>query len=353
LNRHRLNGRAPPNNEPRLPVRLAPVKIRLNPLILGAFIVGGIVLAVVALLALGSTNIFKPTGHFLMYLPDSAQGVGPRTAISLEGVRVGQVDQIHVLYERQTRKSIVSVVCRITENLLTDVHGRQINLTDPSTIQDLVAEGLFAQVQTSGLVGSKFIELGFNPVSAPTMPTDMPASPYPVIPTVPSTMSELTDNISHILSKIREMDFPGISQRLEDVLASARRQIGELETNRLTTHISDAAASFDHFMSSPDLHQAVTRIQTAAGSLQTLVTNLNSQVPPVVTNLNTTLASAGQTVQDLRDFLALRNELGQQMQDLLKQLNRTARAIEQLADFLERHPNALITGRAPGSSTSP
>jgi len=321
------------------------VKIHLNPLILGAFVIGATVLAVVSFLALGSTNIFRPTGHFIMYLPNSAQGVGPGTGVSLEGVRVGQVDRIKVLYDRETRKSLVGVVCRITENLLTDVHGKQINLTNPRAIRDLVSEGLFAQVQTSGLVGAQFIELGFNPSSTPTRPSRLPAASYPVIPTVPSAMSELTDDFSRILSQLRKIDFSGISEQLEDLLSSARRQIGELETNRLTTHISAAAASFDQFMSSPDLHDALGHVQTAAADLQTLVTNLNTQVQPLATNLNTTLGSAGETVQDLRDFINLRNQLGQQTQDLLRQLDHTARAIEQLANFLERHPNAFITGR--------
>lgn len=333
-------------HEPSFSTPFFPVKIRLNPLLLGAFIIGAVVLTVVGFLTLSSANIFRPTGHFIIYLSNSAQGVTAGTGVRLKGVRMGQVDEVRVLYDPRTRASLVSVVCRITENLLTDSHGKRINLTDRRTLEDLISDGLYAQVQTSGIVGAKFIELGFNSPSTPTVPPGLPPARYPVVPTVPPTMAEVTEDISHILSKLRGTDFQGIAQHIEDVLASARRQLGELETNRLTAHVSSAAASFDQFMSSPDLHEAVTRIQTAAASLQTLVTNLNTQVQPLSTNLNATLASASETAQNLRDVLALRNQLGQQMQDLLRQLNNTARAIQQLADFLERHPNALITGRA-------
>ncbi len=322
------------------------MKIRLNPLLLGAFIVGGVVLAVVAFLALGSTNVFHPTGHFVFYLTDSAEGLGPGTPVSLRGVRVGQVDGIRVLYDRQTRQSLVAVVCRINEDLLTDTKGRQISLTNPHTLRELISEGLVAQVQTAGIVGAKFIDLSFNSTSAPTSLAGLPPSPYPVVPTVPSTMAEVTEDISRVLSHLRETDFPGIARQIEAVLASARRQIGELETNQLTSHVSAAAASFSQFMSSPDLRDAVAHIHAAAASLQTLVTNLNTQVQPLATNLNATLASAGESAQSLRDLVALRNQLGQQTQDLLKQLDQTARTFEQFADVLERHPNALLTGRA-------
>lgn len=322
------------------------MKIRLNPLILGAFIVGAAVLAVVAFLSLGSTNIFHPTGHFIFYLPNSAQGVNAGTAVRLEGVRVGQVDDVRVLYDRQSRKSFVGVVCRINFNLLTDLHGRKINLTNRRVLEQLIADGLFAQVQTSGIVGAKYVEIGFHSAVKPISLEGLSSAKYPVVPTVPSTMSELTDSLSSILDNLRKTDFTGLAQQATDAIASARRQLDELETNRMTAHISTAAESLDRFMTSPDLQRAVTHIQAAATELQQLATNLNTQVSPLATNLNRTLASAGETARNLRDFVALRNQLGQQTQDLLKQLDRTARSIEQLADFLERHPNALLTGRA-------
>jgi phospholipid/cholesterol/gamma-HCH transport system substrate-binding protein len=328
------------------------VKIRLNPFILGAFIVGAVVLAVIGFLALSSTNIFQPAGHFVIYLPNSAQGIAAGTGVRLQGVRVGQVDQLHVLYDRQSRKSFVSVLCRINENLLSDVQGHPVNLTNRRTIRHLISDGLFAQVQTAGIVGAKYIELGFNASSPPTTPTGLPPAPYPIVPTVPGTMTEVMDDISGIMSKLRSLDLQGLVQRLDDVLAGARRQLGELETNQLTTHISSAATSFGQFMSSTNLRDTVTQLQAAAVGLQTLATNLNTQVQPLATNLNTTLVSANETAQNLRDLLALRNQLGQQTQDLLRQFDQTARAIQQLADFLQRHPNALITGRA-GPTGSP
>lgn len=322
------------------------MKIRFNAVLLGSFIVGALALAVAAFLALGSSNLFRPTGHFIFYLSNSAAGLAEGTAVNLEGIRIGQVNTIKVLYDRHTKKSIVGVVCRVSRNLLTDLEGRKIPLTHPDVIRQLVNEGLYAQVQSAGVVGAKFVELGFNPPSPAFTPSGLPRSRYPVVPSLPSTMTRLTDNITGIVSKLRKTDFEGAVKQLQQVLASVNRQVGELETNRLTSHLSSAAASIDRFMTSADLHRAVARIQATAGDLQTLVTNLNSQVQPLATNLNATVVSAGETAQNLRDLLALRNQLGQQTQDLLKQFDRTARTVEQLADFLERHPNALITGRA-------
>lgn len=328
------------------------MKIRLNPLLLGAFITGAFALAIALLLGLGPVSLFHPVGHFTFYLPRSDQGVTMGTAVSLDGVRVGQVERVRIFYDRANHQSLVGVTCRISKDLLTDLQGRPIRLTDRHTLTNLVSQGLVAQVQTTGLVGAKYIELGFDPAAKPIVLANLPSSPYPVIPTVPSTMSELTGSISGILANIRQIDFHALMQQVNGVLVAARGQINELGTNQLTDHLSAAAQSFGNFMNSSDLHGAVTRLRDAAVNFQNLVTNINAQVRPVGTNLNATLVSARQSVQELHDLLTLRNQLGEQTQELLQQLNQTARSIEQLSDFLQRHPNALLTGRAR-QNTSP
>jgi paraquat-inducible protein B len=326
------------------------VKIRLNPLILGAFIVGGVVLAVVGFLALNKSSIFGPTGHFVFYLSGSAQGLSAGTAVRLQGVRVGEVDKLRLVYDRKARKLAVAVECSTTKIVLTDTQGRHIDLTNPRTLKELISEGLVAQVQTAGLVGAKFVELGFNPSPAPAPAAGLPESQYPVVPTVPSTMAELTKDLSGVLAHLREADIPGIAQEAHAVLASVRRQVSELETNHLAAHVSDAAASLGQFMSSRELSGALEHIRAAAVGIQNLAAKLDTQVSPLVKNADTALTSANQVAQDLRDVLAQRNQLGQQTQDLLNQLDQTARSIQQLADFLERHPNALLIGRAPPTS---
>jgi paraquat-inducible protein B len=50
-------------------------------------------------------------------------------------------------------------------------------------------------------------------------------------------------------------------------------------------------------------------------------------------------------VQSLRDLLAPDSSLRHELTLALEQLAGAAQSISALAEFLERHPNALITGR--------
>ncbi|HTV61106.1 MAG TPA: MlaD family protein [Verrucomicrobiae bacterium] len=323
------------------------MKIRFNSLLLGVFFIGGVGLAIMALLGLGS-RLFHPAGHFVFYLPRSAGGLDEGSGVRLDGVRVGQVEQICVYYDQDKEESFVGVICEIDKNLLTDPKGHRIRLTDSKSLRSLVSRGLFAQVQTAGLVGTEYVELGFNSSTPAIAQTGLPASPYPVVPTVPATLSELTGNISEIVSNLHQIDYHGIVQQINGVLTAARGQIDELQTNRLTDHLSNAAQSVGNFMNSPDLRQAVGRLKGAITALQSLETNLNAQIAPTGTNLNETLESARESAESLEDFLNSRNQMGEQTEELMNQLNQTAHSIEQLSDFLQQHPNALITGRTKG-----
>lgn len=327
------------------------MKIRLNPLLLGAFVTGAVVIVICALLGLGTIS-FHPISHFVMYLPRSTSGVSQGTAVNLAGVRVGEVQSVRVFYNHKTHHSVVAVICVIKRSLLTDLDGQNIPITDENTFKKMVSQGLFAQIQTSGLVGAKYVELAFGPSSPPIQLPETPNLPYTVVPSVPSTMSKLSGTVSDLISNLGQIDFSNTIHEINTTLASARRQINDLHTGRLANNVSTAAKSFGTFMNSSDLRRTVTQLQTAAANFQNLVTNLNAQVQPAGTNLVATLDEARKSAQELNNLLGLRNQLGEQTHDLLDQLNQTARAIERLADFLQRHPNALITGRTQPSSDS-
>lgn len=317
-----------------------------NPFILGFFIIGGFGLAVLAFLTIGTTNIWRPSGRFTIYMTDSVQGIATGTDVRFQGIRVGEVDSMRIIYDRQACKSTVAVVCSVNKDILDDSAGRPIHITSNGVLRKLIAEGLRAQIDTAGIVGEKFVELDFKPSAQAIEFAGLPASQFPVVPTVRSTMSQITDNVSRIVDRLKETDIAGMAEQAKDVLQSARNELDQFQTNNVAGQISSAAASFGQFMKSSDLRETVTRIDDAALQLRGLITNLDARVPPLATNLDKTLGATGDTLRDVGDFISLRNELGEQTRQLMEQLDQTARDIQQLADFLDRHPNALIAGRA-------
>jgi paraquat-inducible protein B len=83
-----------------------------------------------------------------------------------------------------------------------------------------------------------------------------------------------------------------------------------------------------------------------------VLAKLDGQVEPAGKELTETLAQAktaiesfNQTATAARKFIASHAGIGDELVGTLEQINEAADAVKRLADFLERNPNALITGK--------
>ena len=86
--------------------------------------------------------------------------------------------------------------------------------------------------------------------------------------------------------------------------------------------------------------------------MQKLIQRLDRQVDPLANNLGQTsaevrktLASVDQTLKTLQGTLAPGSPVPVEMARALQQLADAARAIRDLADVLERHPNSVLFGK--------
>jgi paraquat-inducible protein B len=79
--------------------------------------------------------------------------------------------------------------------------------------------------------------------------------------------------------------------------------------------------------------------------VQKLAANLDTQVEPVSAELVRSLHSFHDAAQSVQNLLGPQSGLGDEASKTLRQLTQTAESLQALADFLERNPNALITGK--------
>jgi paraquat-inducible protein B len=73
---------------------------------------------------------------------------------------------------------------------------------------------------------------------------------------------------------------------------------------------------------------------------------LGDDLRNTIATLNQTLVSAHRTVDNADKLIQPDSVLGAQLGDTLQEVTRAARGLRGLADYLERHPEALIRGKA-------
>ncbi len=331
------------------------MKTKFSPAVVGAFVLGALVLALAALLTIGGINPFVRPERFEVFFYEPIQGLELGSPVKLRGVRVGRVVDLNVRYNPRSNESVVAVVCELDKNAIRDAQGADLDVTAPGELKSLVARGLRGQLAVASLAtGPLFVELDFyDPKSYPPPPVPGPAS-YPVVPSVPSLISEFQSNVSEILGEMHRVDFEGLSNDLKALLVTARRDADGLDLRGLVAQWTATGAALESVANSPQIPQALATANAALADLRATLATLNGQAAVSGRELQATLARTQATLrefdaaaQSVRHFVDAQRDLGGDVGQTLAQLSAAAESVRRLADFLERNPNALIAGRRP------
>ncbi len=329
------------------------MKTKVGPAIVGAFVIGAFVLGVIGLLAFGGVSFFSKPQRFVVYFDESVHGLDLGSPVKLSGVRVGRVVDLNVRYDKPNNHSVVGVVCELNRNMITDSKGAQVDVSSKVELQKLVDSGLRANLDVLGLAtGLLFVELDFRP-PGDYPPPALPFTPkYVVVPAVPSAISEFRANLTEILNDVKKIDFAGISAEFKGVLVDARKQLNALDLKATIAQWQRTGAQFEALAASPEIKQSFTNLNAAITDLRGLLAHIDSQVAPTGTELTATLSQAktaletfNATAVTAQRFIASQSGFGDEAAMTLERLRSAAEAVQRLADFLERNPQALISGK--------
>jgi paraquat-inducible protein B len=141
-----------------------------------------------------------------------------------------------------------------------------------------------------------YVALDFFPKAAPVK-VDLNRKPVE-LPTVPNTLDELQLQVADIAKKLDKIPFDQIGNNLNDALKHADKLFQQLDT----------------------------------------------QVAPQARD---TLSAAKQTFTTAEATLQQDSPLQSDVRGALKELTRTLQSLNNLADYMERHPESLLRGK-PG-----
>jgi paraquat-inducible protein B len=132
-------------------------------------------------------------------------------------------------------------------------------------------------------------------------------------------------------------------------LDTSLSQLNMAELNAGATNLFAAA---HRLVAIPDLTNSLASLRQTLDKAGTLVKRIEGRVDPLADNLTKTLDDTQKTLADLRGgVLGLSALLGSdssfrsELRQALEELGNASHAIADLAEFLERHPNAVVTGR--------
>jgi paraquat-inducible protein B len=263
---------------------------------------------------------------FVAYTTDSVAGLGRGSPVNFFGMQVGLVTEVKLQIQPDGSARV---------RIAFDIQPERVYPTDeihldqvPSLTRNLVGRGLRAQVETSNyLTGQRDLSLAFFP-DAPQATVGQEGDAL-VIPTQSGDFASILQSAGQFMGKLNQLPLDQIASNLNDTLRSLDQTVGGPELKNAIQSLSSTFATVQDFV-----RRANTGLTPALNRLPAIA----QQVQDTVTRANRVLGSVDTGYGANSDFK-------RDVDRLLWQVNDTARSIRLLADFLDRHPEALIRGR--------
>ena len=146
---------------------------------------------------------------------------------------------------------------------------------------------------------------------------------------------------------------PSQSGGLDNILTSLSDLTGKLNQIPFTDighNVSHLVSTLDQTVGSPQVKQAIRSLQDVLNQTSDLVRKADAGATPVLKRLPALSAELEETLAHARDLLGAggyggNSDFQRNIGRTLDQVNETVRSVRLLADFLSRHPEALIRGR--------
>ncbi|MFO1407828.1 MAG: MlaD family protein [Steroidobacteraceae bacterium] len=252
--------------------------------------------------------------HYVLYFDESLRGVSVGAPVALLGLPAGEVTDVSLELDPKQgrprgRVEIVAYPERIVRRLSgkTAEASREMlasNVNRHAFFERLVErQGLRAQLRSGNIVtGERYVALDFFP-DAQRASVDWSLD-APLIPTVSSTLPELQAKLESILAKIDSIPFQKVGDDLAKTLESANRMLADIDTGV-----------------APELKATLAELRKTLATADRVLKGADQNI----------------TSPDAPTLHAL--------QQALDEVAGAARALRSLADYLERHPEALIQGK--------
>ncbi len=350
----------------------------VNKTMIGLFVVGAIALIVVAIGVLGSGKLFKESVPYVMVFEGTVKGLNVGSPVAFRGVKIGAVTSIRMRADQAAKTFTVLVYTDFDPSqieIVNVVADEKVTLKDRyANMRALVARGLRAQLEMQSIVtGQLQIALEFYP-EKPMVYAGIDKT-VQEIPTIPTPLQELTKKleslpIDEIFNKVN-LAMDGIaklvqSPELKESVANLNIALKDVQTlvrnvndqvKPLSADVSETLRDTRKLIKNADSQVASLgpNLNEAIGDGRKLIKNVDRGVDDVRVGLADTikiataaLKEAGKVLEDLESSTRADSALMYRLSETLHEVEKAARSISTLADYLERHPEALLGGKGDG-----
>jgi phospholipid/cholesterol/gamma-HCH transport system substrate-binding protein len=285
-------------------------------LIIGLFVILGVLMGVVAIIWVGATSYFQKGTTYVSYFDESVQGLQLNSAVKFRGVDVGLVEAIRVAPD-----------------------NRHIGVVMKINMRDDLRKNYVAQLKSAGITGIMFVELDLKKSGDPDFsPKINFPSEFPIIPSRPSEMQRLMAGASEIVQKFNSIDAKGISDQLIATSKALEELIKGKQIASILTRVDAASGNLDRLTARADkilgeagLDKTIAEAREAIKGAQAMLATINDQV----------------LAMQLPATLGKTREIERELQATSQNLRQSSETLEMLLQRVYDRPSDLLFGKPP------
>ncbi len=267
---------------------------KANPRQIGTFVIAALAVFIGTFLLINKDKFFSESSKSVLYFDGSVKGLNVGSPVVFNGVPVGRVIGISLVTDVQDMNIRIPVYIEADEDsfIVLNKDGHRSGNRE-ELMEKLIQKGLRAKLITqSVLTGQMMIDLSFYPNSPLILHGN---TKFPEIPTLPSTIEELSKTFQ------------------------------DMPIRQTIARFNSSLEQFDRFMAL--LNKEAPRIVKDAGEVAT------------------TLAKTSKKADKTMDSFSENSRTMIDLNKMIKDFGYAAQSIRNWADYLERHPEALIRGK--------
>lgn len=314
-----------------------------NPIAVGAFVFGMLLLAFMLVLFFTGGSWFSKRDRYTLVYDTSIKGLNIGAPVTLKGVKIGEVTDIKARMYNSSLAVFNNVIIELDPDML---EREDVPQSSRELMDDMIKRGVSAQLRLQSLLtGLLYVDVDFRPDKTRLF-KDVPTQ-YKQIPTTRTDLEQLTRDLESI-------DLNKLGENLQQIVDGVNKFIND---DSLQNLLGNVEATLDSIHASADSVRATAdnvnaSVVPLARNADTAITELNRVLPDLVNKLDATMLALQETAASLQKTSANATYLTSEDSPLLYRIesaaasvNAAAEQVRHLSDTLERQPESLIYGK--------
>lgn len=307
---------------------------------IGLFVLAGVALLIVGVLAFGAKSYFEKKTMFETSVTGEVNGLSVGSRVELRGVPIGKVSQINFIWSVYPKSKSANIIVdfEVDQTILPTPPGKTLK----EAAENAINHGLRAIVKGQGITGTSILALELlDPTNNPPPTIDYkPRHLY--IPSAEGQFTRMLDSIEKSLKHIQHLDVSGIGAGITNSLQGVSRfmdKLNDLNLQSIGTNVNSLLT---------DLKGATRSLQETIDDVRKTINGM--KLESVGTNTDGMITGLRET--NLKLQTVLDHAAAMPLQDTVGDIRQAIETLNGVLLELKQYPSGFIFGQPPPPAKS-